>query len=928
MAERSPYSETMNLPRTDFPMRASLPEREPAWLAAWRAEDLYGRLRRARAGRARWILHDGPPYANGDIHVGTALNKILKDIANRSHWLLGFDVAYVPGWDTHGLPIEHKALTELGLDRHKIDPVEVRRVSREFALAHIAAMTEQFHRLGVLGDWDDPYATLRPAYEAAEVRVFGAMYARGLIVRGLRSVMWCPVCETALADAEIEYGPEESPSLYVAFPMVERGDLPEGTQAVIWTTTAWTLPSNVAIAVHPELEYEAVPTERGPLLLAVARADAALAAMGLARQGEGPRVRGRDLELRTARAPFRDDPVPLVLAYYVTAEDGTGLVHTAPGHGAEDFETGRAYRLEVRVGVDGSGRMTAQTGPFAGLDWVEAEPAIVAALRERGVLLGYSRFVHEYPHCWRSKGPVLFRATEQWFCTLDPLQPALQAAVDTVTWHPSWGRERMSRMLADREAWCISRQRVWGLPIPVLWCKACDRPVVTDETIDTIARVFARDGADSWWSEPAARFTPPGLTCPGCGGSEFRLDPDTLDVWFDAGSSHQAVLDLRPDLEYPCDLYLEGTDQFRGWFNSALITSVAARDRAPFRNCLCHGFVTDGQGRKMSKSLGNGIDAMEAVAQRGADVIRLWVVSTEFTADMRLSPAILDQVGDAYRKLRNTLRFLLANLGDFDPARDGVEGGQGSFSALDLAALDRLAEVAAACLEDYEAFRYHSVYQRLYAYAVTDLSAGYLDAVKDRLYADRADGKIRRATQTVLHRIAGWLILLLAPVVPFTAEEAWARMPHAAGAPDRAVMAEWGPAPARDDGQRASARALSTLFDLRQAALGALERARTDGQIRSSLDGALTVYPNAAEREALARVGDDLAPWLGVSRVDVAAGAPAAGEPPVVVRPAPGERCARCWRVTQDTAAGQHGPVCARCRDVLAQMAASSAGPG
>jgi isoleucyl-tRNA synthetase len=921
MAHKSPYSETMNLPRTEFPMRAQLPEREPERLAQWQAEDLYGRLRRARAGRPRWVLHDGPPYANGDIHVGTALNKILKDIVNRSRWLMGYDVVYVPGWDTHGLPIEHKALSELGLDRHRIDPVEVRRVSRDFALTHVAAMTRQFERLGVLGAWEHPYMTLKPAYEAEEVRVFGRMYERGLIVRGLRSVLWCPVCETALADAEIEYGPQTSPSLYVAFPLVERADLPEGTTAVIWTTTAWTLPANRAIALNPELEYEVVPTERGPLLLAAARADGALEAMGLRRLGQGPRRRGREFEGLTAMPPFGDRAVPLVLADYVTAADGTGLVHTAPGHGAEDFETGRAYGLDVVVAVDHRGRLTADAGPFAGLDWQEAEAPIVDALRARGVLYGYDHLVHEYPHCWRSKGPVLFRATEQWFCTLDPLRMALATAVDGVDWHPAWGRERMARMLAERDAWCISRQRVWGLPIPVLWCEGCGQPVATAATIERIASVFEREGADSWWTSPPQRFVPDGFACPACGGERFRLERDTLDVWFDAGSSHQAVLAREPELGFPADLYLEGTDQFRGWFNSAMITAVAARDEAPFRACLCHGFVTDGEGRKMSKSLGNGIDAMQTVAERGADLMRLWVVSTEFTADMRLSTAILDQVGDAYRKLRNTLRFLLANLGDYDPDVDAAPPDGDEASTLDLWAYGRLAEVVRDTVEDYRQLRFHAVFQRLYTYAVSDLSALYLDMVKDRLYAEAPTAPARRATQRVLYAVARWLVLLLAPIVPFTAEEAYDHLPRPAAAPDRAALCTWDEPPVASERVRAAAAAVDALAGLREEALGALERARAEGAIRANLEAALRLGPNAAEAAALAALGADVAAFFGTSAVFAQAGT---GR--VEVTAAPGERCERCWRVVPERVSGPYGPVCPRCADALAARVASGGG--
>ena len=908
MAERSPYSDTMNLPRTDFSMRASLPAREPERLAAWHSEGLYERLRRARAGRREWVLHDGPPYANGDIHIGTAMNKILKDIANRARWHEGDDVAYVPGWDTHGMPIEHRALGQLGLDQHRVDPLEVRRLSRDFAERHLKAMTEQFRRFGVLGDWQRPYVTMASAYEAAEVRVFGRLYERGLIVRGLRSVLWCPECETALADAEIEYGPERSPSLYVAFPLAAKAPgLPADSQVVIWTTTAWTLPANVAVAVHPDLEYEAVPTRRGHLVVAQARAEAALAEMGLERQGEGPRLHGRDLSGLLVRPPFSDAPVPVVSAEYVTAEDGTGLVHTAPGHGPEDFATGRAYGLDVRVAVDGSGRMTDVAGPFAGMDWLGAEEAITRALDERGVLLGYSHIEHDYPHCWRSKGPVLYRATEQWFCSLDPLREDLERAVGGVEWHPAWGRERMSRMLAERDDWCISRQRVWGLPIPALWCEGCGLPVVTPATIEHIAQVFEREGTDSWWAAPASRFWPQGVACPSCGGGEFRLDPDTLDVWFDSGSSQAAVLGPAFGLHWPADLYLEGSDQFRGWFNSSMITAVATRGTAPYLQNLCHGFVVDGEGRKMSKSLGNGIDAMEAVERRGADVLRLWVVSSDFTADTRLSEAILDQTGDAYRKLRNTIRFLLGTVSDFDPDKRPAAP---AYSALDEWALERLRAVAQDCLDDYRDLRYHSVYQRLYGYAVGDLSAGYLDMVKDRLYADPVDGAARRATQYVLWQIARAFILLLEPFVPFTADEAWSFLPRGADAPDRAILAEWPELPAA---RPEALSAVEALGDLRSRALAALEAARADGLLGSALEAAIEVGPTAAERSALTTLGADAEAFFGVSAIQLRP--EAATE--VRVRRAPGERCARCWRVYGRLVPAEPAAVCERCERAL-----------
>lgn len=916
-AMASPYKETLNLPKTDFPMRAELAAREPERLSAWKREDIYGKLRQARDGRPKYILHDGPPYANGDIHLGTALNKILKDIVVRARLLEGYDVPYVPGWDTHGLPIEHRALAKLGIDRHGETALEVRRVSREFALSHVQAMTEQFRRLGVLGDWDHPYRTLDRSYEAAEVRVFGDLYAKRLIVRGLRSVFWCPSCETALADAEIEYGPERSPSLYVAFPLTVHGDLPADTLAVIWTTTAWTLPADEAVAVHPDLEYEVVPTDRGPVLLASARAEAALAAMGLTRLGTGPTRFGRDLVGLRARPPFGDHDVPILAAMHVTAEDGTGLVHTAPGHGSEDFELGRHHNLPVRVVVDESGHMTQESLEFAGLAWDEAEEPVRRALLARQVLMADEQFVHEYPHCWRCKGPVLFRATEQWFCTLDPLRQALDQAVRQAHWVPAWGEERMAIMLAGRDDWCISRQRVWGLPIPVLWCQACRTPVVTDRTIDHIAGVFAREGADAWFVGPASRMWPPDLSCPACGNMSFDLDPDTLDVWFDSGSSQAAVLG-HGDLPWPADLYLEGTDQFRGWFNLSLITAVAGKGGAPFKNVLCHGFVLDGEGRKMSKSLGNGIDPQDLTTRRGADVVRLWATSTDFTADTRLSEQIMDQVADAYRKLRNTLRFLLGAVADF-PA-DAPMPEPSAFRAIDRYALDRHMSVHRQVVEAYGSLKLHAVYQTLYPYAVVDLSAFYLDLLKDRLYTFAPDDPQRRAAQWVLRRILIDLIQDLSPILPFTADEAWQYLPKADAMPERVVFSQWSNhegvwpeslTPPEHD-------AWTVALEMRELVLASLENSRRQGEIGASSDAAVRIAASPGDQAVLFHLSAaEQEEFFQAAAVTLSA-APIGEATSVTVQPASGRRCERCRVVRRELSDLTVVPaLCDRCRRVL-----------
>ncbi|MBX6377794.1 MAG: isoleucine--tRNA ligase, partial [Clostridia bacterium] len=828
----------MNLPRTAFPMRANLPEREPEFQAFWAREDVYGQLRRERAGRPRFILHDGPPYANGQIHIGTALNKILKDIVVRFANLQGLDAPFVPGWDTHGLPIELRAIQELGLDRRTVDALELRRRCREFAEHYIGVMTRQFQRLGVMGDWEHPYVTLSPDYEAEQVRVFARMALQGYIYKGLKPVYWCPHCQTALADAEIEYQEVTSPSVYVAFDCAEDEDrLPAGTRVLIWTTTPWTLPGNVAIAVHPEVVYDLLDTERGRLLVARPRTGAVTAALGLRAAAVPGSWRGAELEGVRCRHPFLDREVPLVLAEYVSAEEGTGCVHTAPGHGPEDFQTGQRYGLPTLVPVDDQGRLTADAGPFAGLFYREANDRIVAALSTSGHLLAAGRTEHTYPHCWRCKNPVIFRATEQWFASVEGFRRQALAAVRSVRWIPAWGEARIARMIEDRADWCISRQRAWGVPIPAFYCTACGEPLITGETTEAVAQRFAAEGSDVWFTAAAEDLLPPGTACPHCGGTSFRKETDIMDVWFDSGSSHAAVLARRPDLGWPADLYLEGSDQHRGWFQSSLLTAVATRGRAPYRAVLTHGFVVDGEGRKMSKSLGNVVDPAEVVERYGADILRLWVASAEYSGDVRVSPDILRQLADVYRKIRNTLRFLLGNLADFDPDRDALPPAE--LLPVDRWALDRAGLALEQAREAYAAYQFHRVYQLIHYLCAVDLSAFYLEVSKDRLYAEAPRSRSRRAAQTALYAIARSLAVAIAPILPHTAEEVWQHLPHRQGDRVSIHLHTWPePLPALSPEER---ERWQRLLAVRDEVLRGLERSRVGGLIHTSQEAAVEV---------------------------------------------------------------------------------------
>ncbi|MGB9885560.1 MAG: isoleucine--tRNA ligase [Moorellales bacterium] len=925
------YSRTVNLPQTDFPMRAQLPKREPEYLHFWEAIGLYRLVQYKNAGRPQFILHDGPPYANGDIHLGTSLNKILKDFIVKFYSMNGYDAPFVPGWDTHGLPIEQQAIKDLGLDRRNLGTVEFRRYCRQYAEKYVEIQREQFKRLGVRGDWDEPYLTLDPQFEAVQIGVFGEMVKKGYIYRGLKPVYWCTSCQTALADAEVEYAPETSPSIYVKFPVRDgRGVLPEeGTYVVIWTTTPWTLPANLAVALHPEYTYVLVESEGEKMVMADALWSAVFELVGRTGRVIG-RFTGRELEGVRCRHPFLERDSLVIVGELVTLEQGTGCVHIAPGHGLEDYELGQRYGLEVLSPVDDEGRFTAEAGEWAGQFYEEANPAIVDHLARTGRLLYANRIEHQYPHCWRCKKPVLFRATEQWFASVEGFRKQALRAVERVQWVPEWGQERMSHMIAERGDWCISRQRVWGVPIPVFYCLSCQQPIMEEATIEHVRGLIKEKGSDVWFSEPAANLLPPGFRCPHCGGQDFRKETDTMDVWFDSGCSHLAVLEGRPGLRWPADMYLEGSDQFRGWFNSSLCTSVAVRGEPPYRTVLSHGYVVDEEGRKMSKSLGNGIEPSQVIEELGADVLRLWVASADYRRDVAASPKIFQQMADAYRKIRNTFRFLLGNLYDFDPKRDMVPASE--MEEIDRFLLCRLQRLIQRVTDAFYRYEFHQVYRHLYNFCVLDLSAFYLDVLKDRLYCEAANSRRRRSAQTGLYHIAQVLVRLFTPILAFTTEEIWQYLPRQEDDPLSVQLTSW-PRVRPEYLDEDLERRWETLLAVREEVSSVLEEARRAKTVQHSSQAALDLYAKGELLAVLQSMKGELAPVFIVSQVEVHSGAPPAGVAArraqdleglwIVAGPAPGRRCARCW--LYHPAVGEHPEhpeLCPRCRQVVSSVSA------
>ena len=929
------YKKTLNLPKTKFPMKASLAKREPEQLKEWEQKDLYRKIRKASTGRESFILHDGPPYANGHIHIGTALNKILKDFIVRSRQMAGFDAVYVPGWDCHGLPVEHNVEKELGPEKKDMSQAQVRRRCRKYAEKFVDIQREEFKRLGVMGEWENPYLTMSYDYEATIAKECCKFALEGSLFRSKKPIYWCCRCKTALAEAEIEYHNEPSPSIYVKFLLHDdiSAQIPaladKKVYIVIWTTTPWTLPANLAITLHPDFAYVAVDTKNGDVLI-VAREllDACMNAFGFSEFSILADIRADMLEGKTCRHPIYDRSSLVVLGSHVTLDAGTGCVHTAPGHGREDYEVGLLYDLEVYSPVDDNGCFTDEAALFAGQFVFEANQNIIRTLKDNGSLLLKSEMEHSYPHCWRCKAPVIFRATPQWFISMDKtgLRTKSLKEIDKVAWIPHWGRERIYGMIENRPDWCVSRQRAWGVPIAIFYCEECEALYLDPKVIDHICTLFNTHGADVWFEKTVEELLPESASCQQCGGKTFVKEDDILDVWFDSGVSHAAVLEKRSNLKWPADLYLEGSDQHRGWFHSSLLTAVGTRGRAPYESVLTHGFVVDAEGKKMSKSLGNVIAPDEVIKKHGAEILRLWVSASDYRDDIRISENILKQLSDAYRRIRNTSRFMLGNLYDFDPDKDIAN--YHSMPEIDRFALHRLQELIAKTTKAYDAYEFHTIYHSLYNFCTIDLSSFYLDVLKDRLYTSPPKSTDRRSAQTVLYLLLDALSRMMAPILTFTAEEIWNFMPEKNGK-ETSVHFTLLPSVNDDWKDDKLAERWKQLLKIRNAVTKALEEARVQKLIGHSLDAAVTVYANEDIYAALLPYEDALRTVFIVSRVDLVK-----GDKPsnafesndikglsVMVEAAANKKCERCW--IRDTSVGtdaEKPTICSRCRDAVTRI--------
>ena len=920
------YNDTIHKMQTSFEMRAGLPKKEPKMLEDWEQNHVYEQMIKNNEGKPQYILHDGPPYANGNIHMGTALNKIIKDIIIRYKNMSGFQAPYVPGYDTHGLPIELKALSSLGDKKAGVSKLELRQICKEFATEHIGVMNEQFKRLGVQGDFENPYLTLRPEFEARQVEIFGEMAKKGYIYKGMKAVYWCPEDRTALAEAEIEYAEDECDSIYVRFKLT---DDPNGVLAkhnipldkawiVIWTTTTWTLPANVATCLNPNLEYAFVKIGDAYHIMARELVESTMKGCHIDEYEVLPEtVLGSELELMQYQHPFLDRKGLVILGDHVTLEGGTGCVHTAPGHGVEDFEVcvNHYPQVPVVVPVDDAGRLTAEAGEkFAGLKVWDANKVILEHIKESGHLMGVQHITHQYPHCWRCHHPIIFRATEQWFCSIDALKEDVYKAIDSVHWQPAWGHDRMAGMVRDRSDWCISRQRVWGVPIPVFYCKKCGKYHITDASIKAVSDLFRKEGSDAWYKYDANDILPKTEVCE-CGASDWEKDPDIMDVWFDSGSTWSAVCRERPELRWPVDMYMEGADQFRGWFQSSLLTSVATQGVAPYKEVLCHGWVVDEKGKQMHKSAGNGMEPSEIIRDYGADIIRLWVASSDYTVDVRAGKEIFRQLSEAYRKMRNTARFMLGNISDFDPAKDMVDDDQ--LFEIDRWALEACNKLTATMRDAYEHYDFSRAYHALYNFCVIDMSNFYMDVIKDRLYC--ADDHARRCAQTALYRILVDFTKLLAPILCFTSQEIWSYIPKLDGMKDYVVFEQMPEAKAAAD--EAFEAKWDRIMAIRDDVKKVLEQARADKVIGSALEAGLTLYCSKEVYDFLNAIPmDELADLFIVSHVDLVEGE--GGVKGLVeglgvsAAHAAGNKCLRCWKY--ETTVGEDG-LCPRCAKVLKQ---------
>ncbi len=938
---------TLNLPHTTFSMKANLPQNEPKWLAQWVKEDLYGQIRAARRNAPIFTLHDGPPYANGRLHLGTALNKILKDFIVKSKTQAGFNAPYVPGWDCHGLPIEINVDKELGTRKAQMTQVQIRQACRRYAEKYVDLQREDFKRLGVFGEWDKPYLTMAPSYETVIAETFLTFLEKGYVYRGRKSIYWCIADKTALAEAEVEYEEHRSRSIYVRYALVSDPAKLDPALAgrkvsvIIWTTTPWTLPASMAVAFHPNFEYVVVADAEGEAyLLEGRRLDPTLHETGLRTPDVLARIPGKKLEGIEMQHPFLERKVPGVLANYVTAEDGTGCVHTAPGHGREDFLTGQKYGLEVYCPVGEAGEFTEGLPEYLGKKIFDANEPIIDLLKARGTLVGQPGWLtHSYPHCWRCHNPIIFRASDQWFIDIDHahMRERALAEVKKVRWLPESGEERISNMIATRPDWCISRQRVWGVPLTVFHCETCQKPLMDAKLAAPAIQLFRKEGADAWYAHPIADLLPPGTKCPECGGTMLRKETDILDVWFDAGSSHLAVLGHRADVPWPSDVYTEGGDQYRGWFHSSLLVAIGTHDAAPYRTVLTSGWVLDAEGRAMSKSLGTGIDPNEVIKSHGAELLRLWVASVDVREDVVISPDILARLSEAYRKLRNTFRYCLGNLYDFDPQKDPVTDDQ--LEEIDAWALVQTAELMERVKAAYEEYAFHKVYRALYDFATVDLSAFYFDILKDRLYTAPAKSVRRRAAQTALYRIADALVRAVAPFMCFTAEEVWSHL-HGRGGSKPAPTGEseqsvhttvfLPPGRLREGLAAAHVNRLANwphLIAIRNEVLKALEIVRQEKFIGTPLE-ARVILAGEGEVGRLLHDYRTLLPTLFiVSQVELSpsplAGSRETGVPglQVQIMKAAGKKCARCWNYSERVGEDSRYPeVCERCTDALTEI--------
>jgi isoleucyl-tRNA synthetase len=928
------YRHTLNLPKTDFPMKANLAKREPEMLAAWETKGVYHQILKMAKERPKYILHDGPPYANGNIHIGTALNKILKDFIVKSKFMTGFNSHYVPGWDCHGLPVEHEVEKSLGAKKGDLSVVEIRRKCREYAAKFVGIQKEEFKRLGVFGEWDNPYLTMNFEYQATIVREFGKFLLDGSVYRGKKPVYWCPTCKTALAEAEVKYEDIHSSSIYVKFKMAFTPSQPSpfegkvGTTrnrgkggekpvyVIIWTTTPWTIPANLAIALHPDFTYAAADVGDEVYILAEGLLEEVMKKFGIEKYEVLEKFPGKRLEGFKARHPFLDRDSLIILASYVTLDAGTGCVHTAPGHGQEDYESGVQYGLEVYSPVDDDGRFTRDVLFFAGQFVFDANDAVNKKLAEVGALLKEEMMVHSYPHCWRTNDPIIFRATEQWFISMDKkgLRQNALRAIGEVTWIPPWGKDRIHGMVENRPDWCVSRQRAWGIPITVFYCSSCKQPVVNQQVIDHIVRLFEVEGADIWFEEGTNHLLPKGTQCPECGGKDFKKETDILDVWFDSGVSYAAVLEKRKELGFPASLYLEGSDQHRGWFHSSLLTSVGTRGHAPYLSVLTHGFVVDGEGKKMSKSAGNVIAPEEVINQLGADVLRLWVAAEDYKDDIKISNEILKRLADSYFRIRNTYRFLLGNLYDFDPEKDRVP--YRDLHEMDRWALHQLQKVIAKIHEAYERFEFHVVYHSIQNFCAVEMSALYFDILKDRLYTFPAGSRGRKSAQTALNEILKALACLMAPILSFTSEEVWKHLPRGQEKAESVHLASFPEVKAEylDD---ALNERWERIWEIRAIVTKALEDARKAKTIGLSLDAQVILHIPEKLFSFFECYEKDLKSIFIVSSVTLRQ-AKDEKEVRAEVLPAEGKKCERCWN--RDVSVGQHPEhqtICQRCVEAI-----------